>query len=152
MPDWSSITVSVSTHLIFRYHLPLSISKPPPSFTQVLRGYISAMDKERFDAILFSWWLTLLLIEDGGGEVGSCALYNVHTVLSPSRQTHGWWWWWDCCTHSLLTWQANCWLMVVVRLLYTQSSHLAGKFLAVDGGGGIVVHTVLSPGRETPGW
>ncbi len=28
MPDWRSITVSVLTHLIFRYHLPLTINVP----------------------------------------------------------------------------------------------------------------------------
>ncbi len=26
MRDWRSITVSISTHLIFRYHLPLKLS------------------------------------------------------------------------------------------------------------------------------
>ncbi len=31
--------------------------------------------------------------------------------------------------------------------MYTQSYHLAGKLLAVDGGGGTVVHTVFSPRR-----
>ncbi len=88
------------------------------------------------------------LAGDGGGGI------VVHTVLSADRQTPGWeCWWWDCCTHSPLTWQANSWLgMVVVGLLYIQSSHLAGKLLSGYVGGGIVVHTVLSPGRQTPGW
>ncbi len=36
MPDWSSITVFVSTHIIFRYHLPLKcplhyLHAPPPT-------------------------------------------------------------------------------------------------------------------------
>jgi hypothetical protein len=88
----------------------------------------------------------LLAVDGGGGIV-------VHTVLPPSSQTPGWWWWWDCCTHSHLTWQANSWLgLGVVGLLYTQSSHQAGKLLAGGSGGGIVVHTVLLPGRKTPGW
>jgi hypothetical protein len=43
MPDYSSITVSVSTYLIFRYHLPLSC----------IRGFLPKKNLKGFPVIIF---------------------------------------------------------------------------------------------------